>query len=57
MASATRPALLFIMRFTTYTKYRKSWLDALNLEKLLEMLSEFLLDGGFAGGQIGRAHV
>ena len=38
------------MRFTTYTKYRKSWLDALNLEKLLEMLSEFLLDGGFAGG-------
>ena len=38
------------MRFTTYTKYRKSWLDALNLEKLLETLSEFLLDGGFAGG-------
>ena len=38
------------MRFTTYTKYRKSWLDALNLEKLLEMLSGFLLDGGFAGG-------
>ena len=38
------------MRFTTYTKYRKSWLDALNLEKLLEKLSEFLLDGGFAGG-------
>ena len=38
------------MRFTTYTRYRKSWLDALNLEKLLEMLSEFLLDGGFAGG-------
>ena len=38
------------MRFTTYAKYRKSWLDALNLEKLLEMLSGFLLDGGFAGG-------
>lgn len=38
------------MRFTTYTKYRKSWLDALNLEGLLEMLSDFLLDGGFAGG-------
>ena len=38
------------MSFTTYTRYRKSWLDALNLEKLLEMLSEFLLDGGFAGG-------
>ena len=38
------------MRFTTYTKYKKSWLDALNLQKLLEMLSGFLLDGGFAGG-------
>ena len=38
------------MRFTTYTKYKKGWLDALNLESLLEMLSEFLLDGGFAGG-------
>ena len=41
---------MFIMRFTTYTKYRKSWLDAFNLQKLFEMLSEFLLDGGFAGG-------
>ena len=38
------------MRFTTYTKYRKGWLDALNLQALMEMLSEFLLDGGFAGG-------
>ena len=42
--------LLFVMRFTTYTKYKKGWLDALNLESLMEMLSEFLLDGGFAGG-------
>ena len=38
------------MRFTTYTKYRKGLLDALNLESLMERLSEFLLDGGFAGG-------
>ena len=38
------------MRFTTYTRYRKGWLDALNLQALMEMLSEFLLDGGFAGG-------
>jgi Ca-activated chloride channel family protein len=38
------------MRFTTYTKYRGSLLDALNLEALLERLSDFLLDGGFAGG-------
>ena len=38
------------MRFTTYARYRKSRLDALNIERLLEMLSGFLLDGGFAGG-------
>jgi Ca-activated chloride channel family protein len=34
----------------TYTKYRGSLLDALNLESLLEHLSDFLMDGGFAGG-------
>ena len=38
------------MRFTTYTRYRKGWLDALNLASLVEMLSDFLMDGGFAGG-------
>jgi Ca-activated chloride channel homolog len=38
------------MRFTTYTRYRGGFLDALNLEALLEHLSDFLLDGGFAGG-------
>ena len=38
------------MRFTTYSKYKGRWLDALNLESLLEMLSGFLMDGGFAGG-------
>jgi Ca-activated chloride channel family protein len=38
------------MRFTTYSKFRGSFLDALNLEALLERLSDFLLDGGFAGG-------
>jgi len=38
------------MRFTTYTRYRGSLIDALNLEALLERLSDFLLDGGFAGG-------
>lgn len=38
------------MRFTTYSKYKGSWLDALNLESLLEMLSDFLLQAGFAGG-------
>ena len=38
------------MRFTTYSKYKGSWLDALNLESLLEQLSDFLMDGGFAGG-------
>jgi len=38
------------MRFTTYSKYRGRWLDALNLQGLLDHLSDFLLDGGFAGG-------
>jgi Ca-activated chloride channel family protein len=38
------------MRFTRYTKYKGSWMDALNLEQLLENLSDFLLNGGFAGG-------
>src|SRR5690606_10346878 len=39
-----------VMRFTTYSKYTGRWLGALNLESLLEHLSDFLLDGGFAGG-------
>ena len=38
------------MRFHTYTKYEGTWLDALNLEDLMEQLADFLLDGGFAGG-------
>jgi len=38
------------MRFTTYSKYKGKWLDALNLQSLLEHLSDFLMDGGFAGG-------
>jgi Ca-activated chloride channel family protein len=38
------------MRFHTYTKFKGSWLDALNLEDLMERLADFLLDGGFAGG-------
>ena len=38
------------MRFTTYAKYRGRWLDALNIEALLGHLSDFLLNGGFAGG-------
>jgi Ca-activated chloride channel homolog len=38
------------VRFTTYSKYKGRWIDALNLESLMEALSDFLLDGGFAGG-------
>ena len=38
------------MRFTTYTKYKGGWADALNLQALLGHLSDFLLNGGFAGG-------
>ncbi len=38
------------MRFATYTKYRGGWLDAMNLESLMEALSDFFMNGGFAGG-------
>ena len=38
------------MRFTTYSKHKGRWADALNLESLMELLSDFLMDGGFAGG-------
>ena len=38
------------MRFHTYSKYRGSWLDAMNLESLIESLSDFFMNGGFAGG-------
>src|SRR5687767_6469473 len=38
------------VRFTTYSKYKGAMADALNLEALLEHLSDFLLNGGFAGG-------
>ncbi|HET7322150.1 MAG TPA: VWA domain-containing protein [Longimicrobiaceae bacterium] len=39
------------MRFTNYTRYTGHMADALNLEALLEHLSDFLLQSGFAGGQ------
>jgi Ca-activated chloride channel homolog len=38
------------MRFTNYTRYSGSHADALNLQALLEHLSDFLLQSGFAGG-------
>lgn len=38
------------MRFTTYKKYEGRFLDALNLQSLMELMSDFLMDGGFAGG-------
>ena len=38
------------MRFTTYTKYKGSWLESLNLQALLDQLADFLLQSGFAGG-------
>jgi Ca-activated chloride channel family protein len=38
------------MRFTNYTRYTGHQADALNIEALLEHLSDFLLQSGFAGG-------
>jgi len=38
------------MRFTTYTKYTGAFLEAVNLQDLLDRLADFLLQSGFAGG-------
>ncbi len=38
------------MRYTTYSKYSGSILDALNIQNLLEQLADFLLQSGFEGG-------
>jgi len=38
------------MRFATYSKYTGTIADALNLQDLLERLSDFLLQSGFEGG-------
>jgi len=37
------------VRTTTYEQYRGGLLDALNLQELLDKLSDFLLDSGFGG--------
>jgi Ca-activated chloride channel homolog len=38
------------VRFTRYSRYTGNLADALNLEALLDQLSDFLLQAGFAGG-------
>jgi Ca-activated chloride channel homolog len=38
------------MRFHTYQKYQGTFLDALNIQDLLERLADFLLKSGFEGG-------
>jgi Ca-activated chloride channel family protein len=38
------------MRYTTYSKYIPGLADAVNLQELLDQLSDFLLQSGFAGG-------
>jgi Ca-activated chloride channel family protein len=38
------------MRYVTYEQFRGGLLDALNLQGLLDKLSDFLLQSGFAGG-------
>ena len=44
------PHYSLIMRFTTYSKYHPELADAVNLQGLLDQLSDFLLQSGFAGG-------
>jgi Ca-activated chloride channel family protein len=38
------------VRFTTYSKYSGHLLESLNLQELIDGLSDFLLQSGFAGG-------
>jgi Ca-activated chloride channel homolog len=38
------------MRYTNYSRFTGHWADALNLQALLDRLSDFLLQSGFAGG-------
>jgi Ca-activated chloride channel homolog len=38
------------LRFTNYSRFTGHWADALNLQALLDRLSDFLLQSGFAGG-------
>ncbi|HEX9729348.1 MAG TPA: VWA domain-containing protein [Gemmatimonadales bacterium] len=40
------------MRYTTYGKYIPRLADAVNLQELMDQLSDFLLQSGFAGGQM-----
>jgi Ca-activated chloride channel family protein len=40
------------MRYTTYSKYIPELLDAINMQDLLDQLSDFLLQSGFAGGPL-----
>jgi len=40
------------MRYATYSRYVPQLLDAVNLEDLLDQLSDFLLQSGFAGGPL-----
>jgi Ca-activated chloride channel homolog len=44
------------MRFTTYSKYIPELADEVNLQGLLDQLSDFLLQSGFAGGNGGFWH-
>ncbi|HEU0077683.1 MAG TPA: hypothetical protein VFQ76_08555, partial [Longimicrobiaceae bacterium] len=39
------------MRFTSYSRYTGHMADAMNLQALLDQLSDFLLQSGFAGGR------
>ena len=37
------------MRYTTYSKYIPGLADAVNLQELMDQLTDFLLQSGFAG--------
>jgi Ca-activated chloride channel family protein len=44
------------MRSVTYSKYIPELLDAINMQELLDQLSDFLLQSGFAGGPFSHPY-
>jgi Ca-activated chloride channel family protein len=44
------------VRFTTYSKYHPELADGVNLQGLLDQLSDFLLQSGFAGNSLSFWH-
>lgn len=50
MVQSFTRSLVPLMKFFTYSKYVPGLIDSINVQELLDQLSDFLLQSGFAGG-------